>query len=221
MSPVVALIDSGVNWKHPHIQESGSQLRCWRAQLDEESRWEVVPMIGSRAEQLDLLGHGTAAAAAILDLAPGSRIESIQVFHRDPTAVLDGILCALDHALVLAPDLCNLSLGTTSEESRAPLVERVARFSKQGIPLVSPSFWRNLPSYPGCLEGCTGVRIDPSLERAAPEQRKVGGRTDWFASPYPRDLPGLPRTSNLAGASMACANLSGYLAKRAMEDRQP
>ncbi len=207
MTARVALIDSGVNASHPHVVDGGGTVRSWRIEAAAGGPWSARTL----DEHDDRMGHGTAAAAAILDLAPGARIDSIQVFEDGPSAVFERVLCALDHALELAPDLCNLSLGTTRDRWCTELEPRLARFVERGIPLVSPAFWRGLPSYPGCLPGCHGVREDAALERAAPEHRTVGGRQDWFASPYPRDLPGLPRSSNLAGVSMACANLSGYL----------
>ena len=213
MSQTVALIDSGVNANHPHILDRGGIVQSW---LIEKSRdgWSARALI----EGADAVGHGTAAAAAMLDLAPNLRIESIQVFQDRDYTEFDRILYALDHALELKPDVCNLSLGSTNENWNAQLHTRVPKFFELGIPLVAPAFWHGLPSYPGCLEGCCGVRVDAELERESPQQRAIGGREDWFASPYPRELPGLPRAANLAGVSMACANLSGYLLRR-LRDR--
>ena len=57
------------------------------------------------------------------------------------------------------------------------------------------------------------VIADPNRPRAEPQLREVGGRPFWFASPYPRDLPGLPRARNLHGVSLATANVTGYLGR--------
>jgi hypothetical protein len=64
------------------------------------------------------------------------------------------------------------------------------------------------------LAGCHGVLVDDSLARNEPQQRSHGDQKVWFASPHPRDLPGLPTAANLAGVSLAAANLTGYLASR-------
>lgn len=210
MKSTVALVDSGVHAEHPHIVDRGGDVRAWRVASRAEGTLEVV----EDPEGTDVLGHGTAAAAAILDLAPGSMVESIRVFEAESTAEFERVLIALDKVLELRPLVCNLSLGTTSTEYAEQLTSRVVKFAENDIAIVAPAFWQGLPCYPGCLEGAHGVRIDASLAREQPEQRSAGGRSDWFASPYPRELPGLPRDSNLAGVSMACANVSGYLLRR-------
>ncbi|MFT4542598.1 MAG: hypothetical protein ACI841_003701 [Planctomycetota bacterium] len=216
MNRTVALIDSGVNASHPHIRDREGVVRSWQVEQGADADLSVREVAAGQ----DRIGHGTAAAAAILDLAPGLHIESIQVFEDDPTASFERILIALDHALSLQPDVCNLSLGTTRESWSEPLEARVRGFEAAGIPLVAPVFWRGLPCYPGCMPGCVGVRIDPDLQREYPERRDVGGREDWFAAPYPRELPDLPRASNLAGVSMACANVTGFLI-RALDSDLP
>ncbi len=60
------------------------------------------------------------------------------------------------------------------------------------------------------------VDLHAGLERGAPELRPSGSTELWYASPHPRDLPNLPRAANLAGVSMACANLTGFLASQAL-----
>jgi len=213
MSLSVALIDSGVNSGHPHIRDRQGSVRSWRVEGQTPSEFVAREV----ADVGDAVGHGTAAAAAILDLAPGIQVESIQIFEVGATTEFERVLCALDQALELEPDVCNLSLGTTRDLWNVQLEARIERFVERGIPLVAPVLWRGLPCYPGSLVGCAGVRVDASLERNRPELRSVGGRDDWFVSPFPRDLPGLPRESNLAGASMACANLSGVFLRRLMD----
>ena len=56
--------------------------------------------------------------------------------------------------------------------------------------------------------------MDAGLDRDSPELRPSGSTQLWYASPHPRDLPNLPRTANLAGVSMAAANLTGFFASR-------
>lgn len=210
MAARIALIDSGVNRRHPHLCESG----------------EVVagPTVGDggaldfTAPHTDVIGHGTAAAAAILDLAPGSTVYSIRVFTDRPACPFERVIAALAHALAWGPRLVNLSLGTTDERWREALVELQREAEAKGVLIVSPATHERLPSYPGSLAGYTGVLMDASLPRERPEQRRSGEKLVWYASPYPRDLPGLPRAANLSGVSMAAANLTGFLASSPRAD---
>ena len=202
----VVLIDSGVNASHPHIRELG----------------EVHPPLAVDAdgalsiceEQEDTLGHGTAAAAAILDLAPGTELHSIQVFRDHPVCPFEVVIEALERALDLEPELINLSLGTTRREWQGELETPITRARSAGVTIISPAAHGGLPSLPGCLPGVTGVLMDAGLDRDSPELRPSGSTQLWYASPHPRDLPNLPRTANLAGVSMAAANLTGFFASR-------
>ena len=201
----VALLDSGVDAQHPHLAGAGKITIGPR--LTEDGSLEDV------SEQTDSLGHGTAAAAAILDLAPGIELVSIQVFGAAGACPFEHVLVALEHALELQVDLVNLSLGTTRRAWRERLTPLVARASQLGTRIVAPAAHHGLPSLPGCLAGVHGVLMDANLAREAPEHRELEEHDCWYASPYPRDLPGLPRDANLAGVSMAAANLTGFLAR--------
>ena len=202
----VVLIDSGVNASHPHIRELGEVHTPLAVDADGAlSIWE---------EQEDTLGHGTAAAAAILDLAPGTELHSIQIFREHPGCPCEVVIEALERALDLEPALINLSLGTTRQSWRKELETPIARARSAGVEIISPAAHGGLPSLPGSLPGVTGVLMDAGLDRGAPELRPSGSTQLWYASPHPRDLPNLPRTANLAGVSMAAANLTGFFASR-------
>lgn len=202
----VVLIDSGVNAAHPHIRELGEV----HAALAVDESGLLAPC----EEQVDSLGHGTAAAAAILDLAPGTELHSIQIFRDQPNCPFEVVIEALERALDLEPAFINLSLGTTRQEWRGELETPITLARSAGVTILSPAAHGGLPSLPGCLPGVTGVLMDADLDRDAPELRRSGSTEVWYASPHPRDLPNLPRTANLAGVSMACANLTGFLASR-------
>jgi subtilisin family serine protease len=188
----VALIDSGVHAAHPHI--------AGRVEIEQHSAGP------------DLLGHGTCVAAAILDLAPSARILSLRVFEGELSCPFERVLAALERALACEVELINLSLGTTDACWRAPLEAALAAAQRRSITVVAPAAASGLPSYPGCLEGAAGTLIDATLPRERPELRAHGARSMWYASPYPRDLPGLPRSANMWGPSLAAANVTGHLA---------
>jgi len=206
MTVSIALLDSGVNDQHPHIRDRGEVIHG--PILDEEGEWIDDP------DPSDRLGHGTCAAAAILDLAPGSTILSLRIFRDQPRCPFPRLLAALDHAIASDVQWINLSLGTTRPSRCGDLEQMLAKATERGIKVVAPAAIGDLPCYPGVLPGCHGVLVDDSLARNEPQQRSHGDRKVWFASPHPRDLPGLPTAANLAGVSLAAANLTGYLASR-------
>ena len=204
ISRCIALIDSGVRLDHPHIRPlPGASLRVL-----------LGPVIGAPdSPQCDQLGHGTAVAAAILDLAPAARILSIQLFRDRPTSAFPHVLEALHAALAADVSLINLSLGTTDPSHADALSEIVSQCVARSIRLIAPADSGGLASYPGVLPGVDGVYADPSLDRAAPIRRPHQGRPFWFASPFPRSLPGLDRSRNLSGVSFAVANVTAFLAQ--------
>ncbi len=203
MSADVVLVDSGVNASHPHLR--GRQVVPAATISPEGDLVLGVP-------QVDRLGHGTAAAAAILDLAPAATLHSIQIFHDEAACPFDHVLRAVAWALDRGADLVNLSLGTAELRWLDPLADLVARAAEGGTTLVAPASFRGLPSYPGMLPGVAGVVVDPAIPRDAPELRPDGLRAFWHASPFPRPLPNLPPSLNLSGPSLATANVTGFLA---------
>lgn len=216
MTARIVLVDSGVNAEHPHVREHGRVVAHTTFRGPDERG--VIARDGA-APGTDELGHGTAAAAAILDLARGAELVSLRVFDREPACPFERVLAALRHALELRPRIVNLSLGTTDERWRDELELLGVGFAANDIVVVSPAAERGMPMLPGSLPNYAGVLVDASLPRAAPELRASGPREYWFASPFPRDLPGLARARNLAGVSMAAANVTGFLARRALDER--
>jgi hypothetical protein len=69
--------------------------------------------------------------------------------------------------------------------------------------------------FPGDLPGVIRVAPDPEIPR---DQYRVLGET-FYASGYPRPMPGVPPERNLSGVSFAVANMTGFVA-RAWEDLQ-
>ncbi len=202
----IAILDSGINCSHPHIDGMGAVVVGPTIAED--------GTVGQDPTADDTLGHGTAVAAAILDLAPGSVLYSIKIFGQSLDCPFDHVLLGLEHALAWGPHLVNLSLGTTLPMYRESLEELLAVSLGRGVRIVAPASMSGLSSYPGSLEGVDSVVEDPDRPRQTPEQRQRGGRDYWFSSPFPRDLPGLPRSANLSGISFATANVTGYLAAR-------
>jgi hypothetical protein len=196
----VAVIDSGVNPRHPHIEPIAGGISVAADGTVEAGSY------------LDRLGHGTAVMAAIQEKAPHAEYFAVKIFHAALRTSARSLAAAMEWAVEQDMDVINLSLGTRNPEHASlfqPVVERAAA---RGCTLVSAC-----DSYPGCLPGVVRVNIDPDCDR---EGYYVDGDI-FFAAGYPRSAPGIPRERNLQGISFAVANMSGFVARtRASVSRQ-
>src|SRR5690606_29917176 len=92
----IAVIDSGVNPRHPHV----GGLDGGVAIADDGSE---------HGDLLDRLGHGTAVAAAIHEKAPEAEIHIARVFHSTLSTNVESLVQALDWAAGAGVRLVNLS----------------------------------------------------------------------------------------------------------------
>jgi len=150
---------------------------------------------------LDRLGHGTAVMAAIQEKAPGAEYFAVRVFDRELRTNIDALIAAIQWCIDQKMDIVNLSLGTSKHaEKFEPFVSRVLLVSAAGM-------------FPGDLPGVIRVAPDPNIAR---ERYRVAGET-FYASGYPRPMPGVPPERNLSGASFAVANMTGFAARACEE----
>jgi hypothetical protein len=155
-------------------------------------------------DTVDRLGHGTAVAAAIRDLAPGVTLVVGKIFDRTLTTNADALARGIEWGVSRGARLINLSLGTANALHEERLVASVSRAAAAGALVVSARDW-----LPGSLPGVVSVVADARLERD--ELRVEDGA--FAAAPYPRPIPGVPRDRNLSGVSFAVANVTGALAR--------
>jgi hypothetical protein len=195
----VAVVDSGVNVPHPHLPEvaGGVGFDPEGAELD-----DVV----------DRLGHGTAAAAAIHEKAPGAEIWAVKVFDRRLATTVPTLVRAIDWATERDIRLVNLSLGTSKDFRRRELVPCVQRAVERGTLIVSAHEHDGMLWLPGSLPGVVGVVMDPDQPREFVTVVDLETATVLRASPYPRSIPGVPPERNFNGISFAVANATGVLA---------
>jgi subtilisin family serine protease len=199
----IAVVDSGVFAAHPHVGgvAGGIAVRDDRSVHD---------------DYVDELGHGTAVTAAIREKAPDAEIFAVKVFQRILKTDITTLVRGIDEAAARGVDIINLSLGTSKSEHRALLEQAVARARERGALIVSANDDGGVRWLPGCLEDVIAVRADWSCERGAYSVGFVEDRLMLSTSPYPREIPGVPRERNLNGVSFAVANASGFVA-RALE----
>jgi hypothetical protein len=191
----IAVIDSGVNAAHPHISRVAGGVTI--GDQSDESQY------------IDLLGHGTAVMAAIQEKAPEAEYFAVRVFHNSLRTNIDFLAKAIEWCLEKRVQVINLSLGTPNPAHRERFLPLIARAAEVGAILVSARDAGGTVSLPGSLPGVIGV----SLDWDCPRESYYSKDAEWWASGYPRSLPGVPRERNLQGISFAVANMTGFVAR--------
>ena len=181
----IAIIDSGIHAGHPHVGAIAGAVE--------------ITASGESNDGIDRLGHGTAVAGAIREKAPDAERYAVKVFDRRLSANVGVIVGALEWCREHGMDLVNLSLGTDNPAHEAAFAAAIG-----DLLLVSAA-----GMLPGTLPGVIAVAADPDCPRDA--FRYHDGM--FYASPYPRPIPGVPVNQNLQGISFAVANMSGFVAR--------
>lgn len=200
----VAVIDSGVHARHPHISGVSGGVSIGTDGVIWQDSY------------VDRLGHGTAVMAAIQEKATLAEYFAIQVFHSSLRSSSRALLQAIEWAIERRMDIVNLSLGTANADHSEQFSRMVERALAAGVFLVSAREMAGQPCFPGCLPGVLGVTLDERCDRNRYCVRETVDGVAFLASGYPRPAPGIPRERNLQGISFAVANMSGFAA-RALE----
>lgn len=100
----VAVIDTGIDFKHPLFAGRLAPSWQWRDYIDNDNYPQEVSGGGA-------YGHGTAVAGIILQVAPNATILPIRVLDKDGKGNADSVLRAIDHAAAMGVDVINVSLG--------------------------------------------------------------------------------------------------------------
>lgn len=197
----VAVVDSGIAPGHPHVGAVATG----------------VSLVGDEPlDTADRLGHGTAVAAGIRDLAPDVELVPVRVLERDLATSARQLARAIEWAAGADVSLVNLSFGTTNAAHIALFEQALQLAADAGMLVVSAARQDTITWYPGALPGALGVHADATLAR----EGLVLADGGVAASPHPRPIPGVPVGRNLAGVSFAVANVCGVLA-RAVECGAP
>ena len=125
----VAIIDSGVHPRHPHID--AARLAGGVA-IDREGRIDDAPHA-----LLDRLGHGTAVTAAIQERAPDAGLLTVRVFHDALRASAAALIAAIRWSIAARADIVNLSLGSTNAAHRDAFAAVTAEAAAAGVLILS------------------------------------------------------------------------------------
>ena len=196
----IAVIDSGVNARHPHIVSVAGGISVLPGGIEEGSF-------------TDVLGHGTAVMAAIQEKAPQAQYFAVKVFHSGLRTSTECLLRAIEWAIEQRMDVVNLSLGTRNLDHVAGFETAIASAAKNRVLLVAAREAESQPCLPGSLPGVFGVGLDWETPRNLYRCEDTPGGPVYITSGYPRSLPGLPRERNLHGISFAVANMTGFIAR--------
>ncbi|MBV8843607.1 MAG: S8 family serine peptidase [Bryobacterales bacterium] len=190
-----AVIDSGVNARHPHIRGvSGGVSVFGPGELEEDSF-------------VDMLGHGTAVMAAIQEKAPDADYFAVKLFHNSLRTSTPALIAAIEWSLAKGVDVVNLSLGTLKLEYQSRFRALIENAAARGTIIVAAYEANGQLCLPGSLPGVIGVGLDWDC----PRDRYYLKNGCYYASGYPRSLPGMPRERNLHGISFAVANMTGFV----------
>ncbi|WP_067734239.1 subtilisin-like serine protease QhpE [Novosphingobium naphthalenivorans] len=203
----IAIIDSGVHPQHGHID--ASRLLPGAA-IGSDGTIGTAP-----EDTLDRLGHGTAVTAAIQEKAPEAFCIPIRVFHESLKTTGYALVTAIDWAVAQGADIINLSLGSTNPAHAPAFAAAVERACHAGAIVVAPRAVDDTPCYPGALEGVLSVCLDWDCPRET-YRPATDGSGHFFASGFPRPIPGVPLRRNIHGISFSTAQMSGFAA-RALE----
>jgi subtilisin family serine protease len=196
----IAVVDSGVHADHPHVGSVAGGLGI-----------DADGAIGS--DYVDMLGHGTAVAAAIKEKAPDVELYAIRIFEQQLKGSVTALVRSIDWASAAGMDLVNLSLGTANACHELALRETVRRAVDRGTLIVAARDDEGMSWLPGSLPGVIAVQLDWDCPRDQYRTCRIDGVEVYRASGFPRDIPGVPRERNLSGISFAVANVTGLLAR--------
>lgn len=195
----IGIIDSGVHLTHPHIGGIAGGV--------------TIEADALQPDFSDRMGHGTAVAALIHALAPHAELFAIRVFDHSLATSVHRVERAIDWCLENKINIINLSLGTTNQDHRVIFSAAVQRVQFAKAVLISAFEMNGKPMLPGSMPGVIGVRADKALPREKYSYEEYEGRRVFSASPYPLDIPGVPREHNLNGVSFAVAHITAHLAR--------
>lgn len=206
----IAIMDTGVDWAHPDLQQS---YRGWRSggAAQHEGNWFDALAGNSLGEPSDPNGHGTHVAGTALGrggtgVAPGANWIAVRAFDSGGFATTGDLHLAFQWLLApggrpeLAPDIVN---GSWSGPGQVPVFERdIGLLHQAGIMTVFAA-GNNGPETgtigaPASYEGTLAVA-------AVDYRREVA----WFSSRGPSPLTAAPKPDVAAPGARVYSTLPG------------
>jgi subtilisin family serine protease len=146
----VAIIDSGVERDHPAV--GGMLRRSMRVELGDGD-----PVVVDDPEAADVVGHGTACAGIIHEIAPEADLVSVRVLGPDNRGKGAAFAAALEWAVGQGVSVVNLSLSSKSEAMFAAFHELADAAYFANCVLVCAANNSPGPSYPSLFAAVISV----------------------------------------------------------------
>lgn len=123
----VAVIDTGVDLRHPALTEALAPESQWWDFVDNDR----VPQEEAGGARESVYGHGTNVAGIIRQVAPGATILPIRVLDSDGRGDVADLAAAIHWAVEMKADVINLSLGA---DKHVNTVDRaLRRAAEEGV----------------------------------------------------------------------------------------
>jgi hypothetical protein len=202
MNPDIAVIDSGVNPEHFHVQgvAGGHGYR-----LNPGGKIEQTP------DYMDEIGHGTAICGIIRQKASFADLYAIKIFQQDLNASGLSLIKAMEWAIDHKVKIIHLSLGVENERIASDLKALCQKAHDRNILTLASAKGPDHRIFPAFFQTVIGVywnhdcRCDEIIFH--PDSRIEFGAHGW-----PRDIPGMPREQNFRGNSFAVAHVTARVA---------
>ena len=203
----VAVVDSGIEADHPALEGCVDERAGAAVEIDARGEAHVVP--GPHEDQL---GHGTACAGIVHELAPEATVVSVRVLGRGLAGKGAALLAGLRWAVEQRFELINVSLGTTQRDWALALHELCDEAYFEGLFVVTAANNVAKPTFPALYSSVTSVACsltdDPRRFHANPRPP-----TEFLARGVEVDVPWAGGGRFTAtGNSYAAPHLAGLAA---------
>jgi subtilisin family serine protease len=202
MTIEIAVIDSGINPRHSHVQGVAGGISFH------------LGTSGKVVEDVDFsdeLGHGTAIAGVIRERNSQAKIYAVKIFHQILEAPAALLLAALRWAIRARVKIIHLSLGTERHEYREDLQQLCRDAFRKDIVIIAAARTLEDQVFPAIFDEVIGVYWNHDCENGSliyyPEKS-----VEFGAYGRPRALPGIPQELNFSGSSFAAAHVTAMAA---------
>lgn len=209
---MVVVIDSGANPAHPYLK--GMDIQGISLRWDEEGALIVS------GDYTDRLGHGTAMSGVVASHCHEARLFELRLFDSMEEPVEENqLLVTLRYVEEHIPcDILNLSLGLCVCEQKEALREQCARLRDRGTVVVSAFDNAGAMTYPAAFPEAVGVTAGEDCLKSTDVKTMEGSPVDFCAFGRAQRVAWVnPDMFFDSGNSLACAHVSGMLARLMMD----
>lgn len=201
----VGVLDSGVDGDHPAL---AGKIRAQIDVITDEMGTRCIP-----AELSDGIGHGTACAGIILQLAPEAELYSVKVIGQNARGTADQLVSGLSFALDQGFDIINMSLGTTDDRISHRLSELADRAFYEGRVIVAAANNRGQIAFPANFSSVLSVDME-GFDDPEALRYNWGSPIELTARGVYVEAPAMGGGTQLyTGTSFACPHVTGLLAR--------